>query len=366
MSKELSVGHVINQKYEIVRKYGVGSLGDDVYIGIHRDLNREIMIRILPSSMTSDPETANRFIQGVRLTASLQHPNILPAYDAGDEDGNFFFITGFEKGFFLNEYIEQRGNLDEKEAVKIIIALADALKQAWELKRIIHRNICPKTILLARGNHPMLTDFGMAKSQGAEQAMTMVGFTVGNPQYMSPEQVTADKELDFHADMYCLGLVFYEMLAGHPAFQDKSQVVLMTAQISKQPPSLKEENNKVSDRCIKVMNGMIEKDRDKRFASWEELIKNLSSLLEDEKPKAAPIAKNKKAPQKSDSEEADRKIKEFKRLLVEEKKRNLKRNIAIAFILVNIIIVIIAVKYVIDKKNKAQNPVPVPVEKSAP
>ena len=116
MSKELSVGHIINEKYEIVRKYGVGCLGDDVYIGTHLGLKREILIRILPSSMTSDPETANRFIQGVQLTASLQHPNILPAYDAGEDNGNFFFITGFEKGFLLNEYIEQRGKLEEKEA----------------------------------------------------------------------------------------------------------------------------------------------------------------------------------------------------------------------------------------------------------
>ena len=364
MSKELNVGHVIKGKYEIVRKYGVGCLGDDVYIGTHQGLKREILIRILPSSMTSDTEIANRFIQGVQLTASLQHPNILPAYDAGEEDGNFFFITGYEKGFFLHEYIEQRGILEEKEAVKIIVALADALKQAWESKRIIHRNICPETILLAKGNHPMLTDFGMAKSQVAGRALTMAGFTIGNPQYMSPEQVTGDMELDFHADMYCLGLIFYELLAGHPAFKDKSRTALMTAQISKQPANLKVENNKVSDRCVKVINGMMEKDRDKRFASWEELIKNLSRLLEDEKPKEAPTAKNKKSTQRSDSEEADRKIREFKRLLAEDKKRTLKRNIAIVFILVNIIIAAIAVKYFIDKRNKTNSPVAVPAGKA--
>lgn len=366
MSKELSVGHIINEKYEIVRKYGVGCLGDDVYIGNHLGLKREILIRILPSSMTSDPEIANRFIQGVQLTASLQHPNILPAYDAGEDNGNFFFVTGFEKGFFLHEYIEQRGILEEKEAVKIIAALADALKLAWESKRIIHRNICPETILLARGNHPMLTDFGLAKSQTSGRNITMTGFTVGNPQYMSPEQVTGDIELDFHADMYCLGLVFYEMLAGHPAFKDKSRTVLMTAQMSKQPANLKVENNKVSDRCVKVINEMIEKDRDERFGSWEELIKNLNRLLEDEKPKEAPSAKSKKASQRSDSQEADRKIREFKRLLVEEKKRTLKRNIAIAFILINIIIAAIAVKYFIDKKHKSETPMPVPAGKVAP
>ncbi|HBC88667.1 MAG TPA: hypothetical protein DCZ94_17115 [Lentisphaeria bacterium] len=350
MGKELTVGHVLKEKYEIVSKYGAGSLGDDVYIGKHRELEREILIRVLPPSMTSDSELSQRFIQGVRLTASLQHPNILPAYDAGDEDGNFYFVTGFEKGFFLDQYIEQRGKLEEKEAVNIIIALADALKEAWESKKIIHRNICPKTILLAKGNHPMLTDFGLAKSQESSgKALTMTGFTVGNPQYMSPEQVNAEKELDFHADMYCLGLVFYEMLAGHPAFQDKSQVALMDAQATKQPASLKTENSKVSERCIKVMNQMIEKDRNKRFSSWKDLIKGLNSLLEEEKPK--------KVPQKPASDEADKKLKEFIKIVAAEKKRKLKRNITIIFIIANIIVVLIAVKYVMDKNKKAdENP----------
>ncbi len=363
MGRELIAGQLIRGKYEIVSKSGVGSLGDDMYLGLHKDMDREIMIRILPVSMTNDKEITNRFLQGVRLTASLQHPNILPAYDAGEENGNFFFVTAFEKGFFLDKYIEQRGKLEEKEAVDIIIQLSDALKYAWEAKRIIHRNICPQIILLAKGNHPILTDLGMAKSQGSAQNLTMAGYTVGNPQYMSPEQVAANKELDFHADMYCLGLVFYEMLAGRPAFRDKSQVMLMNAQASKQPPNLKDENSKVSDSCVKVIGAMIEKDRNSRFVSWDELIKNLKCLLEPEKLKTAPQdGKAKKAPKKAEPDLADKKIKEFVRLLAEEKKRKLKRNIAIAFILVNIAILYFGAKYILQKINKSGIHKAVPAE----
>ncbi|GEM_PF-1752103 len=353
MGKELSAGLKLKEKYEIVRKYGTGSLGDDVYIGKHLELDREILIRILPVSMTSDKEIAQRFIQGVRLTASLQHPNILPAYDAGEQEDFFFFVTGFEKGFFLNEYLVQRGKLEEKEAVRIIIALSDALKFAWKTNSIIHRNVCPETILIARGNQPMLTDFGMAKSQAsASQGLTMPGFTVGNPKYMSPEQVMAEKDIDFHADMYCLGLVFYEMLAGHPAFDDKSAVALMEAQTSKQPKDLKTINPQISDRCIKVINGMIEKDKKKRFSSWDELMGKLDGLLEDQKPDAQMDKKKEAEIKKKASEEADKKIKDVIRMLAAEKKRKIKRNITIIFIILNLIILALFIMFLMNKMNK--------------
>ncbi len=354
MSKELGVGHVIAGKYEILRKSGTGSLGDDVYVGTHLDLKKDILIRILPASMTEDKRIAQRFIQGVNLTASLSHPNILPAYDAGEEDGSYFLVTGFEKGFFLKEYLEHRGRLDEKEALGIIIALADALDTAWEKKKIIHRNVCPDTILIARENSPMLTDFGMARQLASMQGLTMTGFTVGNPQYMSPEQITADKELDFRADMYCLGLVFYEILAGHPAFKEKSQVALMAAQTTKQPPPLREENSHVSDTCVKIIGRMIEKDRNKRYISWEELIKDLKSLLQGEKPKEkpAPEKKAQQAHQKSPGEsDAEKKLREIKRLLEEDKKRRVKRNITILFVIANIII-LAAAAWLLSKKMR--------------
>ncbi len=348
MSAELDAGHVLRGKYRIDRKSATGSLGDEVYIGYHLDLNCEILIRVLPPSMTAKKETAERFVQGVRLTAALQHPNILPAYDAGEEDGRYFFVTGYEKGYFLKEYISHRGKLGEVEAVKIIDALAGALELAWE-KKIIHRNICPDTIIIARENNPMLTDFGMAKSQESEQRLTMEGFIVGNPQYMSPEQVRAEKEIDFHADMYCLGLVFYELLAGRPAFESKSQVALLVAQETEQPASLKELNREVSDRCVAVVGKMIEKDKAKRYPTWSALSKELKKLLE---PQAAPKAAQAKG--KAPSEDPDKKIKEFVQLLAKENRRKLKRNILIGTVIVNLAIIAIAAKYFYDKQKEAQ------------
>ncbi len=270
----------MNGRFEILREHGKGSLGDTLYIGKHPDLEKEVIIRILPPEMKSSTDTVQRFIQSVRLTAALKHQNILPAYDAGEDNGIMYFVSASETGLYLADYIKMKGKLEQEESIKIIMAVADALKYAWEEKKVLHRNICPSTILVASGVHPMLTDFGLAKSfEPGKDSLTVTGFTVGNPQYMSPEQAMGERELTFHADMYCLGLVFYEMLAGQPAFQDKSQVMLMDAQMNKTPKLLSEYNSKISADCIAIIDKMTAKDKGKRYETWDMLIKDLKAVL---------------------------------------------------------------------------------------
>ncbi|OGV56106.1 MAG: hypothetical protein A2X45_23165 [Lentisphaerae bacterium GWF2_50_93] len=280
MLQKFTPGYKLNGRFEILKMQGKGSLGDTVYIGRHPDLEKEVIIRVLPPEMNSGTDTVQRFIQAVKLTAALKHQNILPAYDAGDENGILFFVSASETGLYLSDYIKMKARLDQDEAVKITMAIADALEYAWDEKKILHRNVCPSNILIAAGVHPMLADFGLAKSfEAGKDDLTVMGYTIGNPQYMSPEQARGERELSYHADMYCLGLVFYEMLAGVPAFQCKSHVEMMEAQMEKAPKPMTNYNSNVTPDCLLVINKMIEKDQKNRYGTWAELIKDLKALL---------------------------------------------------------------------------------------
>jgi len=283
---QIGPGTVINDKFEVREKVKTGSVGDDVFLGYHKSLNREILVRIMPPMFSYDQDLVQRFLREIKLTASLQHPNILPAFEAGEFNNQYFLVTAYEKGFYLNEYLEQRGQLGEKEAVKLIIPIIKAMKYVWDKSQILHRNIRPETILIARDNVPLLTDFGMAKStaSGATHGLTMEGFTIGNPQYMSPEQVKAERNLNFHSDMYCLGLIFYEMLAGHPPFIKKSQIELMDAQLTEQHAAVYDMNHDVSMNCSLVVDKMLEKEPEDRYQDWDEIIQDLDNILNDQPP----------------------------------------------------------------------------------
>jgi len=370
---ELTAGYVFKGKYEVGKKQGLGSLGETIFLGHDKEVDREIMIRILPPQMMGDNENTQRFIQGIKLTASINHPNILPAIDAGEENGMCFMVTAYKKGFYLNEYLDQRGQLDEPESLRLIKDLAGALNEAWQSQQIIHRNVCPDTILFAKGNVPLLTDFDMAKSLKEDKKLTMTGYTVGNPMYMSPEQVKGE-QIDYHADMYCLGLVLYQLLSGHPPFQQKSQIELMNAQASEPHQPIQQENDRISDACAAVLDKMLEKDIADRYVLWEDLISDLDAILNQQAPKAlqkgasrTEISKIKKEA-KVEAKAAVKK--EYKKKmdgvidkLAFEKKRKFKRNIIILAVIINIILITLFVLYMQNKKDADQGKTtPIPAQ----
>ncbi len=280
---DLGVGTKINNRYTIVEKHGRGVLGTDVYIGRDEENGSEVLLRVIPPALSKDRETAERFLQGAELAGKLEHPNILPLLDAGEDNGILFLATPHEKGFFLNDYLEHRGNLDEKESVRIIKALADALHYAWDKQRIIHRDVSPDTIYVAKGNVPLLTDFEVAKSLDQGKALTMQGFAIGDPYYMSPEQAQG-KDIDFRSDIYCLGLVFYQLLTGANPFADKPKMEALQAQVTEDPTPAQSKNPEISDACASVLAKMLVKDIEQRYQSWDSVVADLDALLKQRPP----------------------------------------------------------------------------------
>jgi len=355
---EPEIGRVLKGKYQITEKVGVGSLKETIYHGMHLELEREIVIRVLPAGTQSQDEVSKRFFQGIKLAAGLQHPNIVSVLDAGDEDGVVFFVTNYHKGFYLNDYLEQRGQLDESECIRQIKELADALEYAWDELQIVHRNICPNTILIAKGNVPMLTDFGLAKSLEKDSKLTMQGFTVGDPSYMSPEQAKGGN-VDYRSDIYCLGLVFYHLLAGNPPFRSKNPMELMQMQISQEHKSVQATNDHVTDGCAAVIDKMLHKDIEMRYQSWKEVVSDLDAVLNAKIPSALKIDNKKLKAIKRESEKKAamkyrKEMEKVKDALKNESKNRLKRNVIIITVIVNLLILGWFIMYMMKKKKRVE------------
>jgi tRNA A-37 threonylcarbamoyl transferase component Bud32 len=198
---------------EVLELLGRGGMGV-VYKARQPALDRLVALKILPKKMALDPDFQNRFIREAKALGSLNHPNIVAVYDFGAEAGLFFFAMEFIDGVNVRQILRER-KLTPEQALKIVPQLCDALEYAHG-EGVVHRDIKPENIMLDRKGRVKIADFGLAKLVGHEaQAMlTMTNMVMGTPHYMAPEQVENPKAVDHRADIYSMGVVFYEMLTG--------------------------------------------------------------------------------------------------------------------------------------------------------
>src|SRR5215216_577386 len=196
-------------RYKIKSELGRGGMAT-VYRAHDPSSNREVAIKVLPPEMLRNLVTRARFKRELKLVASLEHPAIVPVYDVGEDDDQPFFVMRYMSGGSLAAMIK-RQRFSLSDAAVIIERLASALDHAHS-KGIIHRDIKPDNVLFDAGNHPYLSDFGVAKF--AETAVSATGHDVmGTPAYISPEQARGEN-VDHRADIYGLGAILYEMLTG--------------------------------------------------------------------------------------------------------------------------------------------------------
>jgi serine/threonine-protein kinase len=201
-------------RYRIERELGAGGMAT-VYLAQDLKHDRKVALKVLKPELAA-VIGADRFVVEIKTTASLQHPHILPLFDSGTADGFLFYVMPFIDGETLRSKLDRETQLGIDEAVKITIAVADALDYAHR-HGVVHRDIKPENILLHDGR-PMVADFGiaLALSAAAGGRMTETGMSLGTPHYMSQEQATAEKEITARSDVYSLGSVLYEMLTGNP------------------------------------------------------------------------------------------------------------------------------------------------------
>ena len=200
--------------YSIERELGHGGMAT-VYLAHDVKHDRKVALKVLRPELAA-VLGAERFVQEIKTTAALQHPHILPLFDSGEADGFLYYVMPYVEGETLRDKLNRETQLGIDEAVRITTEVADALDYAHR-HAVIHRDIKPENILLHDGR-PMVADFGiaLALSAAAGGRMTETGLSLGTPHYMSPEQATAEKEITARSDIYSLGCVLYEMLAGQP------------------------------------------------------------------------------------------------------------------------------------------------------
>ncbi len=202
-------------RYRIERELGSGGMAT-VYLAADLKHDRKVAIKVLKPELAA-VLGAERFVQEIKTTAALSHPNILPLFDSGEAAGFLYYVMPYLEGETIREKLTRETQFGIDEAVRITTEVADALDYAHR-HGVIHRDIKPENILLHDGR-PMVMDFGiaLAVSAAAGGRMTETGLSLGTPHYMSPEQATADKQITARSDIYSLASVLYEMLTGEPA-----------------------------------------------------------------------------------------------------------------------------------------------------
>jgi len=272
----------LGDDYAIERELGGGGMSH-VFLATERRLDRQVVIKLLPPDLAGGV-SLDRFHREIQLVAKLQNPHIVPVITAGEADGVPFFTMPFVEGRSLRDMINAGTSMSITEGVNILRDVATALAYAHE-RGIVHRDIKPDNVLLS-GGAAVVTDFGVAKAistarQGTAPggSLTQIGFSLGTPMYMAPEQAAADPNTDHRADIYSFGVMAYELFAGKPPFAGRSPAALLAAQMTETPPPLSVARPDAPVPLVELVRRCLEKDPTKRPQQATGIIQALDQAL---------------------------------------------------------------------------------------
>jgi serine/threonine-protein kinase len=288
-----------SDRYAIERELGRGGMAT-VYLA--RDLrhDREVAVKVLESHVA--PTGAERFLREIRTAARLTHPHVLGVHDSGESDGRLYYVMPYVAGETLRARLTREGALPVGDAVRLLRELADALAYA-HANGVMHRDLKPENVLLS-GGHAVVADFGIAKALAAAtssggrperddahglhaaEALTATGVAIGTPAYMAPEQAVGDLGVDHRADLYALGLIAYEMLAGSHPFAGRTAQALAAAHLTETPQPLPARRSDTPPHVAALVMRLLEKDPAARPQRAQDVVRALDggSLAPAEKP----------------------------------------------------------------------------------
>ncbi len=254
--------------HRIVGIAGRGGMGV-VYRAIQLDLDRPVALKLIAPQLAEDPAFRDRFVRESRAAASIDHPNVIPIYYTGEDDGALYIAMRYVEGSDLRTLVRAEQHLDAGRAANIVAQVASALDAA-HARGIVHRDVKPANVLLGAGEHAYLTDFGLTKNVASHTGSTRDGGWVGTLGYVAPEQIRGER-IDARADVYALGCVLYNALAGQPPYQRETDEATLWAHLHDDPPSLHDEVPSVSERFDAVIARALAKDPDDRYQSAGDL-----------------------------------------------------------------------------------------------
>ena len=280
MYGQLDPGTVI-EHYRIGGLLGSGGMGA-VYLAEHQILHTQVALKVLRPDLAQDPDFRERFLREARSAASLDHPNIVPVYDAGEGGGSLFIAMRYVEGTDLARVLAAEGDLDPARAVAILRQVAEALDEAHR-NGLVHRDVKPANVLIAApsarrtGDHAFLSDFGLVKP-ASDASLTRGGMFLGTRDYVAPELLMSN-EADGRADQYGLACVLFQTLTGSVPFPRDFEAATITAHLAMEPPPVGELRPGLPPAVDDVIRRGMAKDRDRRFRDCVELIDAAAGAL---------------------------------------------------------------------------------------
>src|SRR6266571_1331591 len=269
------VGEKIAQRYEIEELVGTGGMSS-VYRAHDTLLERYVALKILHEQYTSDDEFVERFKREARAVAQLSHPNIVAVIDRGEDEGRQYIVFEYIDGENLKEYVVRKGRLEVQDALEITLEVARGLAFAHE-QGLVHRDVKPQNVLLNGDGRAKVTDFGIARSLDVD-SVTLTGTVLGTSDYIAPEQASG-QPVDTQTDVYSLGVVLYELVAGDVPFRGDNFVAVAMKHVNEPPPNLLEVRRDVPLRLAEAVDRALEKDPKRRFPSMDAFAGELEACL---------------------------------------------------------------------------------------
>jgi len=291
--ERLAEGRVPDEKefgnYEIIEKVAQGGMGI-IYKARQKGLDRIVALKVLLGGDAASEEMISRFYLEAKSIARLRHPNIVPIHDIGEFEGKHYFTMDFIHGQSLRALLNEKGRLPVPFALEMARKVAEAIHYAHE-QGVVHRDIKPENILIDETGEPMITDFGLAKNVEIDPNLTRAGMVMGTPAYMAPEQARGERDrVDRTSDVYSIGAVLYEMLAGRPVYKFFGQVGLadLLRVIQKDITQPRRWNPAVPKDVDTIVMKALEKEQERRYQTAKELADDIQRYMRGEAILARP------------------------------------------------------------------------------
>jgi eukaryotic-like serine/threonine-protein kinase len=283
VASENRIGEVLASKYRLLELLGSGGMGH-VYRAVNEHVGRTVAIKVLRREHAENEQLAERFLREARAANLVRHPNVVDVLDIGKEDGGApFIVQELLEGEDLAHFVARRGGkLPVDEVCDLLLPVIDAVAEA-HAKGVVHRDIKPENVFLVRGVRaptPKLLDFGISKVRASDLRVTEVGMMMGTPAYMAPEQVQGSRDADPRADVWALGVMMFELIAGRMPFDEQDAPALFFAIATKDAPTLLDVHAEVTPAVSRVVERCLRRVPEGRYPSAAELGRDLRHVLD--------------------------------------------------------------------------------------
>ncbi len=287
--EELTTGSTFAARYQIIEELGHGGMGR-IYRAVDKKLNEEVALKLIRPEIASEKRTLERFHNELKLARKISHPHVGRMYELLEENGIHFITMEYVPGEDLKSSIRRFGQLPISKSISITKQICEGLAEAHKIG-VIHRDLKPSNIMVDKEGNAKVMDFGIARSLKTK-GITGEGVSVGTPEYMSPEQVEG-KEADRRADIYSLGIILYEMLTGQVPFEGDTPFTIGVKQKNEIPKDPKSLNAQIPQDLSRLVLKCLEKDREKRYQSADEMRTDLEKIEKGIPTTERPITKRK-------------------------------------------------------------------------